>query len=143
VLSPSRFRFRYPIDVRFRDLDAIGHVNNAVFLTYFEQARIAWWLHVTQRNTLRDLDMILARVEIDYRSPIVFGESIEVGVGCTSLGRSSFVVEEDAHERERGRLVAACRKTLVYYDFAKGRKQELTPAIRELLLAQDPEAATR
>lgn len=139
----SRFRFRYPIDVRFRDLDAIGHVNNAVYLTYFEMARIAYWLHVTRRTEVKDLDMILARAEVDYRSPLAFGESIEVGVGCTSLGRTSFVLELDAHERSAGRLVAECRKTLVYYDFATSTKKPLTEDIRALLLAQDPEAASR
>ena len=139
----SRFRFRYPIDVRFRDLDAIGHVNNAVYLTYFEMARIAYWLQVTHRTEIADLDMILARAEIDYRSPLVFGETIEVGVGCTSLGRSSFVLELDAHERASGRLVAECRKTLVYYDFATGSKKPLTDEVRALLLAQDPEANAR
>jgi acyl-CoA thioester hydrolase len=139
----SRFRFRYPIDVRFSDLDAIGHVNNAVYLTYFEMARIAYWLQVTQRTQISDLDMILARAEVDYRSPLLFGESIEVGVGCTSLGRSSFVLELDAHERASGRLVAECRKTLVYYDFTAGAKKPLTDEIRALLHAQDPEAVTR
>jgi acyl-CoA thioester hydrolase len=139
----SRFRFRYPIDVRFRDLDAIGHVNNAVYLTYFEMARIAYWLHVTHRTQVKDLDMILARAEVDYRSPLAFGESIEVGVGCTSLGRSSFVLEFDAHERTSRRLVAECRKTLVYYDFIAGAKKPLTDEIRAFLLAQDPEAARR
>jgi acyl-CoA thioester hydrolase len=138
-----RFRFRYPIDVRFRDLDAIGHVNNAVYLTYFEMARIAYWLHVTHRSQISDLDMILARAEVDYRSPLAFGEAIEVGVGCTSLGRSSFVLELDAHARSDGRLVAECRKTLVYYDFTAGTKKPLTDEIRALLLAQDPEAVTR
>jgi acyl-CoA thioester hydrolase len=139
----SRFRFRHPIEVRFADLDALGHVNNAVYLTYFEMARIAYWLHVTHRSRIVDLDMILARAEVDYRSPLQFGEAIEVGVGCTSLGRSSFVLELDAHERASGRLVAECRKTLVYYDFAAGRKKPLTDELRGLLQAQDPGAAAR
>jgi acyl-CoA thioester hydrolase len=139
----TRFRFSYPIDVRFRDLDAIGHVNNAVYLTYFEMARIAYWLQITRRTQISDLDMILARAEVDYRSPLAFGESIEVGVGCTSLGRTSFVLSFDAHERASGRLVAECRKTLVYYDFSAGAKKPLTEEIRGLLLAQDPEATTQ
>ena len=139
----SRFRFRHPVDVRFRDLDAIGHVNNAEYLTYFEMARIAYWLQVTRRTQISDLDMILARAEIDYRSPLTFGESIEVGVGCTSLGKTSFVLELDAHELASGRLVAECRKTLVYYDFAAGVKKPLPDEIRALLLAQDPGAVAR
>ena len=109
MLTP-RFRFRLVETVRFRDLDALGHVNNAVFLTYFESARIDWWLHTTRRQGLAALDMILARAEVDFRSPLSYGESVEISVGCTSLGRSSFVLEGDMHERANGRLVAESRK---------------------------------
>jgi acyl-CoA thioester hydrolase len=128
--------------VRFRDLDAIGHVNNAVYLTYFESARIAYWLHTTRRpgGGVAALDMILARAEIDYRSPLAYGESVEISVGCTSLGRSSFVIESDMHERASGRLVAESRKVLVHYDFAAGRSKPLGAELRALILEQDPEA---
>ena len=79
MLSP-RFRFRHVEVVRFRDLDSLGHVNNAVYLTYFESARIAYWLHTTKRTGLSALDMILARAEIDFRSPLAYGESVEYRV---------------------------------------------------------------
>jgi acyl-CoA thioester hydrolase len=136
----SRFRFVRTIDVRFRDLDAIGHVNNATFLTYLEDVRIAWWLHTTRREGLKDLDMILARAEVDYRSALEMGESVEVGVGCTSLGRSSFVLECDITERRSRRLVAEARKVMVYYDYAAGSSRPLPPEIRALILEQDPDA---
>jgi acyl-CoA thioester hydrolase len=139
VLS-ARFRFRHVETVRFRDLDALGHVNNAVYLTYFESARIAYWLHTTKRTDLGALDMILARAEIDFRSPLAYGESVEISVGATSLGRSSFVLESDMHERASGRLVAASRKVLVHFDYAAGRSAPLTDDLRALILAQDPEA---
>jgi len=136
----ARFRFRHVEQVRFRDLDALGHVNNAVFLTYFESARIAYWLHATRRQGLGALDMILARAEVDYRSPLGYGESVEISVGCTSLGRSSFVLEGDMHERGSARLVAESRKVLVHYDHASGRSRPLPDELRRLILEQDPEA---
>lgn len=134
------FRFQHPVEVRFADLDALRHVNNAVFLTYLESARIAWWLAVTRREGLDALDMILARTEIDYRSPVFFGESLVVGIRCLSLKRSSFVLEFRIEERGSGRLVAEAKKTLVYYDFGAGKVVPLTPEIRARLKAQDPEA---
>ncbi len=137
------YRFRFPVEVRFRDLDALGHVNNAVFLSYLESARIAWWLHVNRRSDLRGMDMILARVEIDYRSPVAFGESLEVGVRCASIGRSSFVLESALTEPRSGRLVAEARKVLVHYDYAAGRSTPVPEELRRKLLAQDPEAVDR
>jgi len=92
------FHFRFPIDGRFRDLDLLGHVNNAVLLTYLESARLAYWTHLTGRP-LDDLGMILARVEIDYRAPVRHGTRVDVGVRCASMRRSSFVLEFEAVEK--------------------------------------------
>ena len=136
----SRAPFTHPIEVRFRDLDALGHVNNAVYLTYLESARIAYWLHVTRRSGLDALDMILARVEIDYRSPLSYGEAVDVTVRCASMRRSSFVLEFAARERAEGRLVAEARKVLVHYDYAASKSLALPAELRDLLRAQDPDA---
>jgi acyl-CoA thioester hydrolase len=133
------FRFVHPLEVRFRDLDALGHVNNAVFLTYLESARLAYWLQVTGRRDLRDMDVILARAEVDYRSPAGYGEHLDVGVRCASIRRSSLVLEQAIVENTSGRLVAEARKVLVYYDYAAARPLPLPEALRQKLMAQDPE----
>jgi acyl-CoA thioester hydrolase len=133
------YRFRFPVEVRFRDLDALGHVNNAVYLTYLESARIAWWLHVTGRTGLRGMDMILARVELDFRSPVLYGEALEVGLRCASVRRSSFTVDAAIVERAGGRLVAQARKVLVHFDYAAQRPAPLPEDLRQRLLAQDPD----
>jgi acyl-CoA thioester hydrolase len=137
---PSRFRFTRTMDVRFADMDSMGHVNNAVYLTYFEAARMAYWMHVMGRSDLKEMNMILARAEVDFRSPLVAPESIEVGVGCASIGRTSFVLEQDMHERKTGRLVAEARKVLVHYDYKALRSVPITAEMRRMILAQDPEA---
>ena len=133
------FRYVYPIEVRFRDLDALGHVNNAVYLTYLESARMAFWIQVMKREGLKGMDMILARVEVDYRSPVSFGEFLDVGVRCASIRRSSFVLESRIVERRTGRLVAEARKVLVHYDYSAGKAVPLPPAMRQKLLDQDPD----
>ena len=132
-------RFSFPVEIRFRDLDALAHVNNAVYLTYLESARIAYWLKVTRRSRLQDLDMILARVEVDYRSPASLGEVLEVSARCASMKRSSFVMAFEVRERRTGRLVAEARKVLVHYDYAAGKPKALSPELRALLRAQDPD----
>jgi acyl-CoA thioester hydrolase len=136
----SRFRFVHDLEVRFRDLDAIGHVNNAVYLTYFEAGRLAWWLHTTRRQGVPALDLILARAEVDYRSPLAWPGAVRIGVGCTSMGRSSFVCEMDMYDRDGGRLVAESRNVLVHYDFAQGRSRPLSEDLRRMILEQDPDA---
>jgi acyl-CoA thioester hydrolase len=134
------YRFEREVEVRFADMDAIGHVNNATYLTYLESARIAYWLEVTGRTGIESLDMILARTEIDYRSAARFGETLLVGARVASLRRSSFVMEFKVVERESARLVAEARKVLVHYDYAAGRTTPLPATLRERILARDPDA---
>ena len=133
------YRLVQPVEVRFRDLDAIGHVNNVVYLTYMESARIEWWVRVTGRPDFRDMTMILARTEIDYRSPSTYGDRLEVGVRCASMRRSSFVLEFRIEERGSGRLVAEARKVLVHYDYATARPTPIPADLRERIRAADPE----
>lgn len=103
--------------VRFSDLDGFGHVNNAVFSTYLEQARLAWFGSTRDGEPMPLRDVILARTEIDFRSPVVYGETVEIGIRPSRLGTKSF---ELAYElRADGRLVAEARSVLVGYDYER------------------------
>jgi acyl-CoA thioester hydrolase len=133
------YRYVRPVELRFRDLDAVGHVNNVVYLTYMETARIQWWIEVTGHRDFRNFGMILARTEIDYKAPASWGDRLEVGVRCASIRRSSFVLEFRVAEPDGGRVFAEARKVLVHYDYDAGRSVPLPEALREKLKAQDPE----
>jgi acyl-CoA thioester hydrolase len=115
--------------VRFRDVDAMGHVNNAVFLTYLEEARIAY----LQRFGAEVEDMILARVEIDFRAPLRSGDKIEIGIRPAGVGTKSFELE---YEVRSGNTVAAAAKTvIVSYDYETGRSIDVPDTWREALAA--------
>lgn len=115
--------------VRFRDVDALGHVNNAVFLTYLEEARIGF----LQPMGAEASGMILARVEIDFRAPLRIGDEIEIGVRPRTVGTKSFELE---YEVRRGDKVAAeARTVLVSFDYETGRSIEVPAEWREALAA--------
>ena len=80
---------------RFSDLDPMGHVNNAVYLTWIENARIEFLrtLGAFDNPDTTEMAMILARVEVDFRAPLGFGDEIEVGVRTARLGTKSFDLE--------------------------------------------------
>jgi acyl-CoA thioester hydrolase len=109
--------------VRFRDCDAMGHVNNAVYSTYLEQARI---------GILGGLEpFILARVEIDFRAELRAGEQVEVRSRCSRVGTKSFDLE---HQIWAGnRLVADAKSVLVGYDYTSGASVPLTENQRRRL----------
>ena len=101
--------------VRFRDLDAMGHVNNAVYSTYLEQARI---------GVLGGLSpFILARVEIDFRAQIREGAEVEVRTRCAHVGTKSLRLEHQIWTGER--LVAEAESVLVGYDYGRNESREI------------------
>jgi len=124
------FRYKAEVQVRFRDLDPMNHVNNSVYLTYFEIARIAYFQLLTGSSDLRDLDMILAEATCTYRSPATLDERLDVWIKATWLKRSSFAFEYRIAERSSGRLVATGRTVQVMYDYAAGRSMPIPPALR-------------
>ena len=114
---------------RFSDLDGMGHVNNAVFLTYLEQARLAWFGPLADDEPMPLTDIILARTEIDFRSPLVFGETVAIGVRPSRLGTKSFELEYELRAGER--LVAEAKSVIVGYDYDAGRSTQVPERWRE------------
>ena len=130
--------FRHSLDVRFRDCDPMGHVNNAVYLTYLEQARFAHWREVWGVNFERLPEgtpgVILARAEIDYRRPARYGDELEIRIGVEKIGRTSFTYVYEVVDQE-GRMVAEARTVLVMYDYATSRPAPISDALRARLTA--------
>ena len=121
----------YRETVRFRDLDPMGHVNNAVFLTYMESARTAWLLELGAASGVHDIAIIVARVEIDFRSPAGLGEEIDVGVRAARFGTKSFDLEYEL--RSGDRLLAEAKSVCVGYDYERGETIAIPDEFRRRL----------
>ena len=116
------------VDVRFADTDAMGHVNNAVYLTYCEMARIRYWTDITGEpiaaGHVGAESLILAGARITYRAPVFHTEQVTVETRATHLGRSSFTLEHRLTACAPGspaRLVAVSESVLVRYDYRTER----------------------
>ena len=112
------FPFVHVEIVRFSDLDGFGHVNNAVFSMYLEQERLAWFGEYGADEPMPLRDVILARTEIDFRSQVVFGETVAIGVRPSRIGTKSFELEFELRAGER--LVAEAKSVLVGFDYDAG-----------------------
>jgi acyl-CoA thioester hydrolase len=133
IRAVEGFDFVHRQTVRFRDVDVMGHVNNAVYLTYMESARVAYLLHLGTAQGLADLGIIVARVEIDFRAPVSFGEEVEIGVRTSRFGTKSFDLEYEL--RASGRVVAQATSVCVGYDYLSGTTVPIPEAWRESLAA--------
>jgi acyl-CoA thioester hydrolase len=127
VSAPRTYRTLIPI--RFADIDALGHVNNAVFLTYLEVARTAFWAERIGPVRVQEIDFVVARVEIDYRRPVVFGDALSCDLWLVKLGRSSFTVGYTFSVA--GETVAEARSVQVFVDLATGAPKTVPDSFRE------------
>lgn len=113
-----------PVTVRFSDCDPLGHVNNATYSTYLEQARIVlwrkqigFWSRRAAEGGSRGEGFILARTEIDFKSQAHDGDELLVKLWISSFGRSSAVYRYEIVDTPTGRLVAAARTVQVWFDY--------------------------
>jgi acyl-CoA thioester hydrolase len=131
---------RTPLPIRFADIDALGHVNNAVFLTYMEVARTAFWAERIGPVRVQEIDFLVARVEIDYRRPVFFNDALTCDLWLVKLGRSSFTAGYRFAVGDQ--LVAEARTVLVFVDLATGAPKPVPERFREQVrefLAEDRE----
>jgi acyl-CoA thioester hydrolase len=129
------FRCTAEVPVRFRDTDGMGHVNNAVYLTYLEIARERYWRERFDLTDYRKIDLILARVEIDFRSPATVGETLVIGIRASAIGERSFEFTYEGWEKTDGRLIVAARSVQVMYDYAALASKPVSDQMRRALLA--------
>jgi acyl-CoA thioester hydrolase len=113
------FRFYHPIEVRYGDLDPQGHVNNARFLTYLEQARVSYVKHLGlwDGRTFFSIGFILADIHLTFRAPILFGQPVRVGVRVARLGNKSLTMEYQMEEAVSGQVFATGSTVLVTYNY--------------------------
>jgi len=129
--------FSHPIEVRFRDLDAMGHVNNAVVVSYMEQARVYWWHRLLGERPFLEEGFLIARVEVDYRLPILLTDKVWVELACTKIGTSSFELHYLLTKGKGGDVFAEGKTVQVMLDFTSQRPKPISPAIRAWMEAED------
>jgi acyl-CoA thioester hydrolase len=129
------FRYETTVPLRYADLDPMGHVNNAVYATLCEQARMDYFEDVFEMD-LSDLQMVLAHLELDFERAIRQGATVTVGVRVASVGGSSF---EMAYEvRADGDAAATATTTQVVLD-DEGSPTPVPDAWRERVLEYEPD----
>lgn len=113
------FHFYHPIEVRYADIDAQGHVNNAKYLTYMEQARMAYLLHLGMwdGNSFTEIGTILAQSRVNYLIPIRLLQPVHAGVRVTRLGTKSFTMVYGLEDPQTGQELATGESVLVAYDY--------------------------
>ena len=146
------FAYEHPIEVRFVDTDAFGHVNNAVYLTYFEAARAGYYAEVMGMPfgtgaRAAEHTFVIAEAQVVYRAPAFFGETLFVGCRFAWTGKTSFGVEYRVRADESivapARVVAAGTSVQVMFDLERNRVMRVPEDLIELFEKYEGRAIPR
>jgi len=142
-VSDTNWTIVAPLRPRFRDTDAMGHINNAVYVTYLEVARQEYWRAFRANDDYRVVPFILAHVSIDFVSEALMRETLELCIRCSSIGIKSFGFEYLIREQETQRVVVRASSVQVFYDYAAKQSHACPPEMRERLEAFEGRALGR
>jgi acyl-CoA thioester hydrolase len=129
-----------PWQVIFRDIDAFGHVNNAVYLTYFEWARAQLWFAITGAAGLpTDIGFIVARAEIDFKLQIEM-EPIDICIRIAEMRNTSFDTVYEIRKQSSGKVAATGKVVVVLFDWQAQAKLAISPELRSKVRELQQEA---
>ena len=118
---------------RFRDVDSMGHVINSVFSTYIESSRFEWMKSLQAQGVIDWMDLILARVEIDFIAPILLSDKISVIMWVSRIGNKSWDFEYRIINQERTKIFARIKSVQVGYDYEQKSSRLLSRTVLEHL----------
>lgn len=129
----TNFRFYQPIEIRYGDIDAQRHVNNAKYFTFLESARAMYLQHLGlwDGRNFDDIGIILVETNCTFKAPISFGQRIRVGVRTIRIGTKSIELVHTFQDADSGEEMAAARSVIVAYDYRKGISIAVPQAWRE------------
>ena len=134
-MSAKSFSVVFDLSPRFRDTDAMGHINNAVYVTYLEVGRQEYWKRISQVQDYRRVPFILAHVTIDFRSEALVNEVLEIATRCEWIGTRSFAFAYEIREPGSRRLVVEAETVQVCYDYEAKRSVPMPAELRRQIEA--------
>jgi acyl-CoA thioester hydrolase len=118
------------LPVLWGDMDALGHVNNAVYARWLEEARIRYFECIKPFEP-DGVGPILARQVIDFRLPVVYPDSVTVAVRVARMGTTSLTLKYQVHSAGQGAVAVEAESVIVVYDYVRGSKVAISGAMRE------------
>jgi acyl-CoA thioester hydrolase len=122
---------RFPLVTRYSDYDSKGHVNNAVYLTYFEAAKHMLWRDVWRRDP--DPPFVVAEATVRFASPAMIGDPLQIDIDTDEIRTRSWAWKFRITDVRDGRLIAEGRTVQVMYDYATRRAVSIPDDVRRLL----------
>ena len=130
-MSEHKILARIPISVRWRDMDSMGHVNNAKYISYLEEARVRWMLGVEGVAMTDRIAPVVAATNVNYKRPLIWPNDILVELFVERLGSSSITIgHRILDQKDEGVLYSDGNVVVVWIDTQTGKSASLPDAVR-------------
>lgn len=125
--DPDYFPHWSTVRVRYRDLDTLNHVNNAIFSTYYEEARIDFIRTVPEllKQLEENFSFVLANLSVDFIRPVEYPAKLLIGSGISDLGNSSITSFQAIYEKEEKSLLSTAKASGIWFDLEHQRPTRL------------------
>ncbi len=138
---PSKLTFRIEQKVRWKELDALNHVNNAQYFSYFEDVRIVYMreLGYGSLDSHSEFGPILANISCEFKSPLGYPDRLSIGCGISRLGNSSLVLDYDIFSHTQNKIVSTGRSVVVMVNYKSGKSVSIPEEVRNTIKEINPD----
>jgi acyl-CoA thioester hydrolase len=133
---PDRSLFNHSVDVqiRFNDVDILGHLNNTVYFSFYDTGKAYYFEHILgEKMNWQKVETVIANIECAYIAPIYFGEQIAVLTRCISISEKSFRLQQMLVEKSTGEVKSLSETVMVSYDVEARKSKPLSEKYRKAL----------
>ena len=115
----EKYKHSIPVQLRFNDTDALGHVNNSVYLSFYDLGKTAYFqtLNKGEKVEQKEVDIVVAHIDVDFISPVFLTDEIAVQTRVESIGNKSFSLKQRIVDTKTGLEKCVCRTIMVGFDF--------------------------
>lgn len=132
--SPTDFRHRTDLQIRFNDIDILGHLNNTVYFSFYDTGK-AYYLEAVNHGRMnwQRVESVIANVDCAFIAPCFFGEPIEILTRCEHLGDKSLTLLQMIINKDTAQVKSICRTVMVAYNPDTGQSTMLSPSLRQCI----------
>lgn len=129
------FKHSLPIQLRFNDADTLGHINNAVYLNFYDLGKTSYFQTICGENLLpSDIDVVVAHLDVDFLSPIFLTDTVEVQTMVEKIGTKSFTLLQRIVCSDTNEVKCVCRTVMVGFDFKTNSSKPISDKWRTAIV---------
>lgn len=129
------FKHSVPVQLRFNDTDALGHVNNSVYFTFYDLGKSEYFKAIRGEEVFKNIDIVVAHAEVDFITPVFLHDEIAVQTSVSKIGIKSFELVQQIIDTKTNMIKCFCKTIMVGFDFKNNCSKPISDEWREAISA--------